>query len=188
MKNIVKHITLLIQKLIFQVSRHGINIWSSLDNLIPPIEIARRELGKRLKPVVLKAARGSKILNTRLEPRTNTALHLVYCLNLKLTFRLYVFTCITFLFTNCQNEPKTPKLFQLLAPNQTNIHFENTIIETDSFNMYEFMNIYTGGGVAIGDINNDGLEDLFFTRWLVGPLHQCVWKWYFSRKTKFIIH
>jgi len=64
---------------------------------------------------------------------------------------------------NCQNQPKTPSLFKLLTPNQTNIHFENTIIETDSFNMYEFMNIYTGGGVAIGDINNDGLEDIFFS-------------------------
>lgn len=67
------------------------------------------------------------------------------------------------LFASCQNEPPKPTLFQLLPADQTNVHFENTIIETDSFNMYEFMNIYTGGGVAVGDINNDGLEDVFFS-------------------------
>ncbi len=67
------------------------------------------------------------------------------------------------IFMGCQTDPKTPQLFQLLDSTHTNIHFENTIIETDSFNMYEFMNIYTGGGVAIGDINNDGLEDIFFS-------------------------
>ncbi len=53
--------------------------------------------------------------------------------------------------------------FQLLSAEHTGIDFINTIEETDSFNMLTFMNIYTGGGVAVGDINNDGLEDLFFS-------------------------
>ena len=79
----------------------------------------------------------------------------------KSSFFYVLLLSITFL--SCQNEQKTPQLFQLLDANHTNIHFENTIIETDSFNMYEFMNIYTGGGVAIGDINKDGLEDIFFS-------------------------
>ena len=67
------------------------------------------------------------------------------------------------LWTACQNEPAEPPIFQLLDASHTQIDFVNRIEETDSFNMYTFMNIYTGGGVAVGDINNDGLEDIFFS-------------------------
>ncbi|NNE76466.1 MAG: VCBS repeat-containing protein, partial [Pricia sp.] len=43
------------------------------------------------------------------------------------------------------------------------IHFENTLSYTEDFNPYIYRNFYNGGGVAIGDINNDGLEDIYFT-------------------------
>ncbi len=50
-----------------------------------------------------------------------------------------------------------------MAPDQTNIHFSNTLSYDRSFNIYTYRNFYNGGGVAIGDVNNDGLPDLFFT-------------------------
>ena len=50
-----------------------------------------------------------------------------------------------------------------LSPQSSGIHFSNNIIESDSLNYFNFPYIYMGGGIAIGDINNDGLSDIFFT-------------------------
>lgn len=61
---------------------------------------------------------------------------------------------------SCRNE--TGK-FVLLKADKTNIHFNNTIHENDSVNIFDFANIYNGGGVGVGDFNNDGLQDLYFT-------------------------
>jgi len=54
-------------------------------------------------------------------------------------------------------------LFKLLAPKETNIKFSNDINETESLNVLSYEYFYNGGGVAVGDINNDGLQDLMFT-------------------------
>jgi enediyne biosynthesis protein E4 len=54
-------------------------------------------------------------------------------------------------------------LFKLLSAAETGIHFKNQVSDEENFNILTYRNYYNGGGVAIGDINNDSLPDLFFT-------------------------
>ena len=68
----------------------------------------------------------------------------------------YIIGCII----SCRNKDT---LFQSLPSSETGIHFANTIIENDSINPIDLTNIYNGGGVGVGDFNNDGLQDIYFT-------------------------
>jgi enediyne biosynthesis protein E4 len=52
--------------------------------------------------------------------------------------------------------------FQLMPSEHTGITFSNDVPYSDSFNCYIFRNFYNGGGVGVGDVNNDGLPDIFF--------------------------
>ncbi|MCK5068826.1 MAG: VCBS repeat-containing protein, partial [Bacteroidales bacterium] len=53
-------------------------------------------------------------------------------------------------------------LFQSLSSEQTGIHFANILQETDTFNSLFYEYYYNGAGVAVGDLNNDGMSDIFF--------------------------
>lgn len=87
--------------------------------------------------------------------------------NIKIQFVITCALCCFFL--NCKQEA-TRDLYpqeligglNLLSPERTGIDFENTINESTYFNHYYFGHIYIGSGVAIGDLNNDGLPEVFF--------------------------
>ncbi|MHA4740962.1 VCBS repeat-containing protein [Dyadobacter sp. MSC1_007] len=65
------------------------------------------------------------------------------------------------LLAGCTND-KPSTLFELLPGDQTGVHFANTLHEDDNLNILNYEYFYNGGGVGAGDINNDGLTDLFF--------------------------
>ena len=75
--------------------------------------------------------------------------------------RCSVFLLFYILATGC-NSP-SDVLFKLHYPDHSGIHFANTITENDSINVLEIEYVYNGGGVGIGDFNNDGLQDIYFT-------------------------
>ncbi len=64
--------------------------------------------------------------------------------------------------TGCRRA-EGPRLFALLTPGQTGITFANTIATSDTHNVQSDYFVYNGGGVAVGDVDNDGLPDLFFS-------------------------
>lgn len=70
------------------------------------------------------------------------------------------FVAALFGLLGCRHEKP---LLNQLPPNQTGIGFANRIQENDTFNILAFEFVYNGGGVAIGDFNNDQLQDVFFT-------------------------
>lgn len=78
-----------------------------------------------------------------------------------LVFLLFVFSCNPEVEDSAVAGRET--LFTRLSPEQTGISFKNEIEEKQEFNVFGYRNFYNGGGVAIGDINNDGLPDIFFT-------------------------
>lgn len=68
---------------------------------------------------------------------------------------------LCFLLFQCKNE--TAKLFTLIPSSSSGIKFSNVIPSNDSTSVLDSEYLYNGGGVAVGDVNNDGLLDLYFT-------------------------
>ncbi|MBC2837859.1 VCBS repeat-containing protein [Robiginitalea sp. SC105] len=60
-------------------------------------------------------------------------------------------------------KPEKATLFTLLPSDSTGIDFVNQVENQKDFNIFKYRNFYNGGGVALGDINNDGLTDIFLT-------------------------
>jgi enediyne biosynthesis protein E4 len=75
---------------------------------------------------------------------------------------LIIILCILF---SCKPEKTNNEgpVFQKLSSEKTNVTFQNTLTETDTFNYFLYSYMYMGGGVSVGDFNNDGLTDIFFT-------------------------
>ena len=67
------------------------------------------------------------------------------------------------LLVSCNETVNKEPQFELLTAKKTGINFNNDLVSTDVFNVYKYRNFYNGGGVAIGDINNDGLQDIYLT-------------------------
>src|ERR671938_82739 len=65
------------------------------------------------------------------------------------------------LFCGCGND--TSHLFTQLDRSSTGVNFRNTLFEDGPLNVANYIYFYNGGGTAIGDINNDGLQDILFT-------------------------
>ncbi len=78
---------------------------------------------------------------------------------------LSIIILVAFLFSceNTRDGSSKKWKFALVSPNYSNIHFNNRIRESASFNVLQYGYLYNGGGVAIGDIDNDGLDDIYFS-------------------------
>lgn len=78
-----------------------------------------------------------------------------------------LFVTLVFTIANCNSDkkenPETTPLFTSLNTRETGIDFINELENRKDFNIFKYRNFYNGGGVAIGDINNDGLPDVYFT-------------------------
>ena len=75
-------------------------------------------------------------------------------------------TIITCFFLSCKNQQDPANknaLFRLMSSSETGITFNNEVKDTKELNIFNFRNFYNGAGVSVGDVNNDGLPDIFFT-------------------------
>ena len=75
--------------------------------------------------------------------------------------RLLPMLCLGLLVAGCSK--KQPPLYREIKSSHSGITFNNKIIEDQQLNMINYQYLYNGGGVGIGDFNNDGLPDIYFT-------------------------
>ena len=79
-----------------------------------------------------------------------------------------VFIGFSFIFIHCKSDKQNNSalsnpLFTALSATKTGVDFQNTLTEGLNTNVLMYEYFYNGGGVAIGDLNNDGLDDIYFT-------------------------
>ncbi|MDX2302894.1 MAG: VCBS repeat-containing protein [Microscillaceae bacterium] len=84
-------------------------------------------------------------------------------------YRFYLPVLILFVLQTCVPTTQTPPqknepaLFELISPQSSGVTFSNTLKESTEFNIFKYLYFYNGAGVAAGDLNGDGLPDLYFT-------------------------
>ncbi len=66
------------------------------------------------------------------------------------------------LLASCGQKDTPSTLFSKIEPEQSGLHFNNQLVENDSINIMDNEFVYNGAGVALGDLNGDGLDDIFF--------------------------
>ena len=71
-------------------------------------------------------------------------------------YRVLISTLFSVLLFSC----KSKTVFEQVQSASSGIHFNNVINDNDSLNILDVANLYNGGGVGIGDFNNDGLQDV----------------------------
>ncbi|HET7000077.1 MAG TPA: FG-GAP-like repeat-containing protein [Puia sp.] len=76
-------------------------------------------------------------------------------------FKAIITLSSIFIVISCNHKADSPPLFELAE--NTGVDFNNKVVDGEMENSFFFRNFYNGGGVAAGDLNNDGLPDLFFT-------------------------
>ncbi|MHA8051461.1 VCBS repeat-containing protein [Aquirufa sp. ROCK-SH2] len=81
---------------------------------------------------------------------------------MKLLNLIFGLSVVLFFTLSC-NGPKGDALFELMDGSDTGIDFQNQVKNREDFNIFNYRNFYNGGGVGVGDLNNDGLVDVFFT-------------------------
>ncbi|MDW5287237.1 VCBS repeat-containing protein [Formosa sp. PL04] len=75
----------------------------------------------------------------------------------------YALLILIAVLTSCSKNNEELLQFSLVPADKSNIDFNNKLTESDSLNYFNYPYIYMGGGVAIGDFNNDDLQDIYFT-------------------------
>jgi len=81
---------------------------------------------------------------------------------MKKIFHYFLIGVFGVVFCSCQIE-RSKSLFKAVNPSTTHVFFENKLEPRDGFGILYYLYYYNGGGVGVGDINNDGLSDIYFT-------------------------
>ena len=81
---------------------------------------------------------------------------------MKSTKLLLIISTIQLTVSSCNN-PVNTNQFTLLSSTETGVDFNNQLFEDNDMNYFTYPYIYMGGGVSVGDINNDDLDDIFLS-------------------------